>query len=194
MARWFKNFFKHDVEAIGDVLSGVVGTASDTFKGLTGGGWDYSDVVRDIKNYGYDWEAVAGVDKRIANPIDAQNAAAKAAASAAAATNAFYQPTTAGNSALWRGSSQSVYSGQSPLSGVAPPSHLSAISNPASKVLISSTRGQQRNTLNTINTATDALSAHQIAGATMPAASAVTNSAGGTGVTTSMDMTQGSSQ
>lgn len=177
MGNKVSNFFKQDLNSIKDFVSGAGGVLGDTLKGITGGGWDYSDVGRDFSNYGAD----------VKDAFTGQTGGKKSAPmSQAQQLQAFYNPNSASNASLWKGSGQVMYSGQTPLAGTVPPSHLSAISDPSQKMLVASTRGTMRSTLNTYNTASDAMSSQQL-GMAVPTASQVTNSAGGTGVATSAD-------
>ena len=181
MGNKVSNFFKQDWDSIKDFVSGSAGVLTDTLKGVTGGGWDYSNVKRDFSNYGAD------VKDAFTGQTGGKQSAPKAPMSQAQMLQQFYNPTSASNASLWQGSAAASYSGQSPLAGTVPPSHLSAISDPSQKMLVATTRGTMRSTLNTFNTASNALSSQQLGMAVAPA-SQVTNSAGGTGIATSADV------
>lgn len=185
MGNKVSNFFKQDWNSIRDFVGGAGDVLKDTATGIFGGGWHYGDVKRDFTNYGYDVaNAFTGGNKRESAPVDPARASAKQAQTLAQ----FYNPNTASNQALWKGSGQISFSGQGPLAGVTPPSHLNTISDPTTKMMVASTRGTMRSTLNAYQTGTDALASQQLATATgPPTASQTTNSAGGTGVATSMD-------
>lgn len=184
MGNKVSNFFKQDWNSIKDFVGGAGDVLKDTIGGLTGSGWDYSDAGRAFHNYGQDVKDAftGGTGGKWSAPVNPAVAAAKKAQ----ALSNFYDPNTVANRSLWQGSVAISYSPQSGLGGITPPSHLNAISDPTTKVAIAGTRGTMRSTFQQYQMGTDALASQQISSA-VPIASQTTNSAGGTGVATSMD-------
>jgi hypothetical protein len=159
------NFLVNDARSYLDGLEGIVTGIGGVMAVATGGGT--SELVesgRHWKNYGYDVaNAFTGEDKRDdgtkATPLTAAQVAANNL-KRATDPNAPWNKT---NWQVYKGvQTNSLYSPQSGLGGVVKPSDLQNISNPDSKMLTASTRGNTRAAVNTMNAARDNLTANAI--------------------------------
>lgn len=192
------HFFKHAVLEDWDYIKGLTSIVGNTLTGVTTGNFDYSSTKANFENMGQEYaSAFTGKDyktqysntEKAANAAKAQNAmVAKQQAAAFAQQTLIKTSQDAGASANYSmggvSGAQSaptgaMYSAQGPLKGVAPPSHLAAISDPATKAAIAATRGKTRGMLNMAASVSDYQSSGHLAAATSGAPPAASGAMGG---------------
>jgi hypothetical protein len=170
-------------EGASDAFNGTVNTISDTLNGVEGHGFNYDDVARDWRNVGVAYHnATAGYSKQQLY---------SAPQSEAERLSNLLNPNTSVNRSLWAQTSSASlhasYGPQAGTAGITPPSQLSAISDPATKTLIARSRGPVRDAVNASAKTSDATVAPALQQGAQPTASAMINSAGGTGIATASE-------
>lgn len=176
------NFFKQDWHSAEDTIGGIFSGVSATVQGLTGGGFNYGKAGAYWHNYGQEiknaFTGTSGGDESTSGVSYAQQAKNKADAAQAQRAQQqqrgvqwAYDPNNPANQSMWRSSTVATYGPQGPLSGVTPPSHINAISDPTTKQNIAGSRGALRSTLNMAQNAQNVSVSSTIAGAAMPSQS-----------------------
>jgi hypothetical protein len=176
------NYFKQDWHSAEDAVGGIFSGISATVQGLTGGGFNYGKAGAYWHNYGQDvknaltgttggTDSTTGVSyaQQAKNKADAQQA--QRAQEQQRQVQWSYDPNNPANQSMWRSSTNVAYGAQGPLSGVTPPSHINAISDPATKQSIAGSRGALRSTLNMAQNAQNVAMSQPLATATMPSQS-----------------------
>ncbi len=172
------HFFMSDAQSIGDFLSGAGSTVGAVFRGVTGGGWDFSQAGRDFTNYGYD------VKNAFVNRAQRELATPSAAQMAIKNLNRAIDPNAAWNKVNWQSVGNTIrnahYGTQTGVGNVTPPSQVMAISDPMTKMNIATSRGAARASVNLMGAMMDKAVAPSLIGA--QTASDDINAAGGQGV------------
>lgn len=172
------HFFKEDFKSAEDAIKGVFGIIGGTL-----GGGNYSDAIKDFRNYGYDVKnAFTGGNSRA--PLSASEQIKRN-------LNRAINPDNSWNKVNWQSMSKTItnaHYGSSTGVTQTPPSNLMAISNPSTKMAIATSRGSQRAALHVAGAMVDKGAVDTFAKMQPPAGTSDNiNSGGGEGPSTSGD-------
>lgn len=169
------NFFISDLKSVRDAFEGFGSIIGDTFSGITSGDFDYSNTVRHYTNMGEDYRNMfTGRTDTTGKPVDPNKQKLEN-------YNRSIDPNASWNAGNYS-SMRSNASSANPAYGSAvgnpnaKPSDLMKISDPATKMAMSSSRGTTRTALNVAGNQMDTKMAPQLMSggmASTPSSSAV---------------------